>query len=260
MSEVILTGGGRTEVARLGNTVLRKTGDWATSVHAFLRHLEAEGFTGAPRVVGTGFDDSGREVLTYIEGDVDHYAPWSDEAIVGVGTLLRSLHDTASSFIPPANAKWQPWSGRDLRYSHMTIGHCDFAPWNLVAHDGIPFAAIDWETAGPVDALVELAQVCWLNVQLVDDDVAERVGLGSLEYRAHQLRLLVDAYGLPHADRKQLIEAMINVAVLDAADQAIEAKVTPDTQDIKPLWGLAWRTRSAAWIIRHRRTLEEAIA
>jgi Tol biopolymer transport system component len=36
-------------------------------VHALLRHLESVGFEGAPRVVG--FDDSGREVLTYVDGD-----------------------------------------------------------------------------------------------------------------------------------------------------------------------------------------------
>jgi len=29
------------------------------------------------------------------------------------------------------------------------IGHCDVAPWNIVARDGPPAGLIDWEFAGP---------------------------------------------------------------------------------------------------------------
>ena len=41
-------------------------------------------------------------------------------------------------------------------------------------------ALIDWETAGPADPMIELAQACWLNAKLFSDDVAEREGLPSL--------------------------------------------------------------------------------
>jgi hypothetical protein len=37
-------------------------------VHALLRHLEAVGFDGAPRLLG--IDAQGREVLTYLPGEV----------------------------------------------------------------------------------------------------------------------------------------------------------------------------------------------
>lgn len=46
--------------------------------------------------------------------------------------------------------------------------------------DSIPYALIDWEFAGPVDALVEVAHAAWLNAQLHDDDTAERCGLPQL--------------------------------------------------------------------------------
>ena len=77
--ETTLTGGGRTAVSRLENVVHRETGPWAPSVHALLKHLENEGFDGAPRVVGSGFDERGRETLSYIEGDFVHPGPWSDD-------------------------------------------------------------------------------------------------------------------------------------------------------------------------------------
>lgn len=62
-------GGGRTTagVVRLGDVVHRPARPWTASVHAVLRHLEAVGFDGAPRVLG--FDESGREMLTYMPGE-----------------------------------------------------------------------------------------------------------------------------------------------------------------------------------------------
>jgi hypothetical protein len=36
--------------------------------------------------------------------------------------------------------------------------------------------------------------------------------------------------------------------------------VTPDQGDTTALWAIAWRARSAAWMIRHRHLLEDATA
>ena len=66
------------------------------------------------------------------------------------------------------------------------------APWNLLARDDAGMALIDWETAGPVDPLVELAQACWLNAQLHDDDVAAVNGLAAPAERAGHARLIAD--------------------------------------------------------------------
>lgn len=66
--EVRLTGGGRTTVHRRGDVVVRDAGPWTPTVHGLLRHLHRTGFPGSPRVVGSGWDASGRETLTYIGG------------------------------------------------------------------------------------------------------------------------------------------------------------------------------------------------
>src|SRR5258706_7500705 len=80
--ETLLYGGNVTGAARVGQTVRRVTGCWSTTVHDLLRHLEASGFTGAPRFVG--IDEQGREILTFIKGEVGHYplprSMWSDES------------------------------------------------------------------------------------------------------------------------------------------------------------------------------------
>jgi len=249
----------RSIVYRKGDVVLRATGEWASTVHQLLRHLEDAGFEYAPRVVGSGFSEDGRETLSFIEGEVINPKPWSDDGVVEVASMLRKLHQATSNIVIPGDAIWPPFFGRDIGSSERVIGHCDFAPWNIVSRDGIPSGLIDWEYAGPIDPLVELAQACWLNVRLFSDDIAEREGLAGVGERAHQLGLMVDAYGLSKSQRMGFFELMLEFVVHDTAFQADEANVTPDSSDTEALWGLAWRARSAAWMLKNRAVLEKAI-
>jgi hypothetical protein len=253
----------RTQVRRRGNILLREGGAWSPAVLALLRHLEDAGFDGSPRVVGTGFDAEGRETLTYLEGEVLHPNAWSDVGIAAFGRMLRRLHDAGRGFTPPPGARWQPWFTRSDR-PDAVYGHGDIGPWNIVVVDGLPVGFIDWEFAGPVDPLDEVAQAAWLNAQLHDDVVAERNQLPTAEARAHQLRLFVDAYGLEGAGRSQLVSRMIDHAIRDAAnelDQANPLKMAKrPTGPDDPGWAVAWRVRSAAWLVAHRPLLEGAIA
>jgi hypothetical protein len=258
--ETLLTGGGRTAVFRRGNVLFREAGPWAPSTHALLRHLEQLGLDSSPRVVGSGFDTEGRETLTYIEGEIVHPAPWCDDAMLAIGQMIRALHDATVSFRVPENALWRPWFGRDVGGPHRIIGHCDAAPWNIVDRAGMPVALIDWEVAGPVDALTELAQVAWNNAQLYDDDVAEMNGLPDAAARMRQVRLLVDAYGLSVGHRRELAGRIIEFAVQSAANEVIEQGITPETRNAPRVWGIAWQVRSVAWIMRNRLMLERALA
>ena len=251
-------------VYRRGNVVVRETGPWAGAVHALLRHLELVGFAGAPRIVGSGFDAAGRETLSFIEGEFTQPGPWSLDGATAVGRLLRELRDATASFRPPADARWWPWFGRSLGGARRVIGHCDAAPWNIVAREGLPVALIDWERAGPVDPLVELAQACWLNAKLHDDSVAAREGLPSLAERVRQLRAIVDGYGLSRAERRGFSERIIAFAAFATANEADDAGVTreapPAQYDPQLVWALTWRARSVAYMLQHRRTLQNALA
>ncbi|WP_308636915.1 aminoglycoside phosphotransferase family protein [Paenibacillus silvisoli] len=247
-------------VSRNENMVFRPSGPWTANVHALLRHLRQSGFTSLPSVIGSGLDAEGREVLSYVEGEFVHPGPWSDEALAGVGSMLRKLHQASSGFEPAdAGAAWKPWFLRELGGgAKLVYSHGDIAPWNMVARDAAPYALIDWEFAGPVDPMAELARVCWLFPLLHDDDVAERVGLPSLDVRARQLRILVDAYGLNAEQRHALFDLIVEVVVRETAEEAIENRITPESHG--PLWGIAWRARAAAWILRNRRVLQNSLA
>jgi hypothetical protein len=258
---VLLDGGGRTVVHRRGDVVIRDTGPWTPAVHMLLRHLEDVGFAAAPRLVGSGLDPNGREVLTFIEGEFTQPGPWSLDGAAALGGLLRSLHEATGSFRPPLDAVWFPWHGRDLGGPCTVIGHCDVAPWNIVARDGLPVAFIDWETAGPVDPMIELAQLAWLNAKLYDDIVAEIEHLPPLAERARQLAAIADAYGLTAEQRRGLLDQIIEFAIADTASEADSANVTPETTSHPiALWAMAWRARSAAWMVRHRGVLSAALS
>jgi hypothetical protein len=79
-------------------------------VHLLLEHLERSGFDGAPRVLG--FDDQGREVLSFLDGDrvAGDGLPawvWTHKAVPEAGRLIRRYHDACRSFNPPPGAHWQ---------------------------------------------------------------------------------------------------------------------------------------------------------
>ena len=66
--EIPLAGGNVTPVVRVGETVRRVPGPWSPAVHRLLDHLAARGVDGAPRFLG--LDAQGREILSYITGEV----------------------------------------------------------------------------------------------------------------------------------------------------------------------------------------------
>jgi hypothetical protein len=97
-----LEGAGRTVVHRRGRAVIRDTGPWTPAVHALLRHLEQTGFTAAPRLIGPGLDQDGREMLTFIDGEFTQPGPWSLDGAAALAGLLRDLHRATATFRPPA--------------------------------------------------------------------------------------------------------------------------------------------------------------
>jgi Ser/Thr protein kinase RdoA (MazF antagonist) len=264
VDEEPLGGGGSTPVHRRGDVVLRPARPWSATVLALLAHLERAGFGGAPRLAGAGWSADGREALVYVPGSVPE-EPWSPEGAYGVGVLLRDLHRATATF-DATGATWFPWWGRDLPGDEPVVGHCDAAPWTVVARDGLPVALVDWDTAGPVDARWELAQAVWLNARLHDG--------ADLPAAAALARAVCDGYGLVRARRADLVDAMAELAVRSAAQESYDAGVSRD--GVAPrvtgtlgggppltghdlLWSMTWRTRDAAWLLRHRAALAAAL-
>jgi hypothetical protein len=189
--------GGVNTVLRIGDRVHRPTGEWSASVHALLKHLESNGFTGAPRF--HGLDAEGREIVDYIAGDVPNSeAHVSDTALAEVATLLRAFHDATLDFTAPPNATWY----FAPRTPTEVICHGDIAPYNTVFRDGHPVAFIDFDTTHPAPRVWDVAYAAYRFVQLVENGAAP-------EEQARRLALFADAYDLTDADREALIDMVI---------------------------------------------------
>lgn len=251
------SGRSRTTASR-GRVVLRSAGPHAIAVHALLRYLEVKGYPASPRVVGSGIDEDGREVLSFTEGEMlDPRVPSEAEA-ASIGARLRELHRLTADYSLDESDPWQPWFGRSIGRASI-IGHCDVAPWNVIVRQGGECAFVDWEFAGPVDPLVDLAQAGWLNARLFSDDVSVLEGLPPAADRALVLRAIVDGYELATNRRRMLLELMLEFAAHSIAAEADEHRVQRHTRSSDALWGMAWRSRSLTWMLRHRRLLEGAL-
>ena len=143
MDEELLTGGGLNEVVRVGATVRRPAGPWAPRVHELLRRLAPLGFV--PEV--HGIDPEGREVLSYLPGEVGHPPlPSSlreESTLVAYARMLRLLHDASVPLV--GTSGWQ----FPAREPAEVVCHGDLAPYNVVFADGLPVGVIDWDTAHP---------------------------------------------------------------------------------------------------------------
>ena len=258
----LLEGGGRSVVHRRGNVVIRDAGPWTPAVHALLRHLEDAGFAGAPRLVGSGLDPDGREVLTFIEGEFTQPGPWSLEGAAALGGLLRSLHKATRSFRQPPGAVWfplaRPGPGRPGK------GHRPLRRRRPVEHRRPRRTAGRAHRLGdrPGQSTQSSNWPSWpgSTPSCTDDTVAGIEHLPPLADRARQLAAIADAYGLTARQRRGLLDQIIEFAIVDTAWEADDSHVTPDTTSHPTaLWAMARRARSAAWMIRNRRALETAL-
>jgi Phosphotransferase enzyme family len=197
--EIPLAGGNVTPVVRVGDTVRRIPGPWSPAVHRLLDHLAARGFEGAPRFLG--LDTQGREVLSFIAGEVGQYPlpayMWSDAALAGAARLLRRYHDATLDFVPPPGAEWQMVYPDAAQ--HEVICHNDFAPYNVVYVAEQPHAIIDFDLAGPGPRLWDLAYAAYRFVPLSYAPDMRELGLSDPAQQSRRLQLFCTAYGLDAA-------------------------------------------------------------
>ena len=239
-------------VFKKDNMVFRPLEAWSKNIHLLMNHFHKNGIP-VPKIIKV---DDKYEYQEYINGELVHPNRWTDEGLYEIGKMVKNIHDLAKKFEYKNNMEWKPWYLRELGTPEI-CSHGDIAPWNIITKNGKPIAIVDWECAGPIDPIIELARVCWLFPQLHDDDLGKLYELPSPEKRGEQIKIILDAYELSKNKRENFIEKIMETIICETAHEAIDEKISFDS--IGKLWGMAWRNRSLYWILRHKKILEKEI-
>lgn len=201
-------------LVRIGDTVRRPALPQSLAVAHYLDHLERVGFPGSPRFLGR--DRAGRDVVTYLGGDVpgEPLPAWAadDDLLVSVAELLRRLHEASSGFgaerdfaAPPGTVWRRDLVKVDLPEPEPTpelVSHLDVVPSNVVFREGRAVALIDFDLAGPTTRLLNLftTAVHWVPLAPPENVPVAWAGVD----QARRLRLFADGYGLPASQRLAL--------------------------------------------------------
>ncbi|MBZ2197522.1 phosphotransferase [Occultella gossypii] len=211
--EVPLLGGDVSDgLVRKGATVRRPRGGHSPAVEAYLAHLEATGFDGAPRFLG--IDAAGREVVTFVDGEMGgrpvHRWAVTEDVLVDLAVLQRRLHDVSADVPLPDGVSWPERIEFDgvprVFDAPDVIGHNDVTIENVIFSEGRPVALIDFDMAGPSTRLLDVATTLlyWAPVRPPErrDPALADVDTG------RRMRIFAEAYGLDRSERLHLVEVL----------------------------------------------------
>lgn len=221
-AEIPLVGGRVTAgMVRLGATVRRPISNDRSLQHSLLAHLESIGFDGSPRLLGV--DERGREILSFLPGDVPRdLGHFSDAQLAGAAALLRRFHDATAPFEPIRRA------GAEV------MCHNDWGPPNAVFRDGLPYGMIDFDTIAPGLRLWDLGYSAFAWLDLGDPDYS-----GEEQHR--RLSVFAGAYDLPNCSASQI--AVHAVARQTALATSAEARGKVEMA--------RWARSAAAWTVEN---------
>jgi hypothetical protein len=228
--ETPLVGGyGGTSVVRVGDTVRKLRAGDGSYVRSVLEHLAQVGFDGATRFLG--IDDQGREILSFIQGEVqpdDPREPASEARLISAARLIQSFHAATR--------------GSDLVGPDEVVCHGELGPHNTVFRGDEAVGLIDWDeaTVKPGDALFDFGHAVWFFVPVGANG-------GPLERQARRIRMMCDAYGCDA------------VAVLDEIETRLRRCLAHAHSTGRPGPVRVFNDR-LAWLLEHRPGIERLIA
>jgi hypothetical protein len=247
----LLVGDGVTQgIVRIGDTVRRPLRPFSLTVQAYLAHLRDAGFTGAPLPLGV--DEQGREMLSFVPGDVPRNPlppeTAGDEVLVALARLIRALHEASAGWVPPHDAVWggTPASAGPIARRAELVSHRDYHPGNVVFRGGLPAALIDFDLAMPTTRLCDIANALWYWAPLrAPLDRAPAFADADIP---HRVAVFADAYGMSARYRAELAPFAVGMAGRFHEDARASAELDPV---FRKLWEDGARDelpRAEAWL------------
>lgn len=227
-----LTGGSDTEgIVRIGDTVRRPLRPFSLTVQAYLDHLHDAGFTGAPLPLGV--DEQGREVLSFVPGQVHrHPLPTEaagDDVLIALARLIRALHEASAGWVPPPGAVWGGSAAVQGKIAGRAelVSHRDYATGNVIFRDGRPAALIDFDLARPTTRLYDIANALWYWAPLKWGDPRDRAPALEDADIPHRIAVFADAYGMTARQRAGLTPLAVDMARGYYEDSRASAELNP---------------------------------
>jgi aminoglycoside phosphotransferase (APT) family kinase protein len=247
----LLIGDGVTQgIVRIGDTVRRPLRPFSLTIQAYLAHLRDAGFTGAPLPLGV--DEEGREVLSFVAGDVPRNPlppeTASDDVLVALARLIRALHEASAGWVPPSDAVWggTPANAGRISKQGELVSHRDYYPGNVVFRDGLPVALIDFDLAMPTTRLYDVANALWYWAPFRDP--RDRSPAFADADIPHRVAVFADTYGMKARMRAELAPFAVDLARRYHEDSRVSAELDPV---FRKLWEDGAKDelpRAEAWI------------
>jgi Phosphotransferase enzyme family len=247
-----LSGGSDTEgIVRIGETVRRPLRPFSLTVQAYLARLRDVGFTGAPLPLGV--DEQGREVLSFVPGEVHHHPvppeAAGEDVLVALARLIRALHEASAGWVPPPGAVWggSPANAGRVTERAGLVSHRDYATGNVIFRDGLPAALIDFGLARPATRVYDIANALWFWAPLKWGDPRDRPPALAGADIPHRVAVFADAYGMTAQQRADLAPLAVDIAHRYHEDSRASA-------GLSPVWHQAWEgnkhtlSRAEAWV------------
>lgn len=232
-----MTGGTNArEVLRIGEVIHRTKQEQHLFIRELLLHLEAKGFSSAPRYLGQ--DEQDRTMLSFLAGEVPRGLALSEEQFIQAARLLRQFHDASQDFAQKQGGE--------------VICHRDFAPWNIIIHQGRVSGLIDFDEIAPGKRIEDFAYFSWTFLELGSN-------LYPLVRQLRLLQLLAATYGLLQAG--QFVDTLL----------AQQARILQFRRELVPLQKQVESRQAAeervvriqaeiAWVKQHREALAACVA
>jgi aminoglycoside phosphotransferase (APT) family kinase protein len=247
-----LTGDGVTQgIVRIGDTVRRPLRPFSLTVQAYLARLRDAGFTGAPLPLGV--DEQGREMLSFVPGDVPRNPlppeTAGDDVLVALARLIRALHEASAGWTPPPDAVWggtPATPDRPVTKRTELVSHCDYYPGNVVFRDGLPAALIDFDLAHPTTRLYDIANALWYWAPLRDPrDRSPALVNADIP---HRVAVFVDAYGMTARQRTGLAPLAVDMVRRYHEDSRASAELDPVFHKLWEDGAKVYFPRAEVWV------------
>ncbi|MDP3562560.1 MAG: aminoglycoside phosphotransferase family protein [Legionellaceae bacterium] len=203
-----LDGGRHNKIIRIGNEVHRPAGPWTKKVQKFLQSLREENFFEAP--IPLGFDSSGLEIVSFIDGEVSNYPlsrnAASINALISAAKLLRRYHDASQCFLKQLKIDPECWQ-LPSRKPKEVICHGDFAPYNVVLNGEEAIGIIDFDTCHPGPRVCDIAYALYRWAPFTNPNNHD--GFGNITSQIKRALIFCNAYGLSQEDRRGISDVMI---------------------------------------------------